>query len=60
MVFLLPWTLLTHLNNKSTYAHLLFADFSSAFNTVISAKLGNKLGDLGTNTSPLLDSGLSD
>ena len=44
-------SVLTHLDNKNTYARMLFVDFSSAFNTVIPTKLIAKLGDLGFNTS---------
>ncbi|KAK0142660.1 RNA-directed DNA polymerase from mobile element jockey [Merluccius polli] len=43
-------TVLSHLDNKNTYARLLFVDFSSAFNTVIPSKLITKLGDLGIST----------
>ncbi|MGL4742424.1 MAG: reverse transcriptase domain-containing protein, partial [Sarcina sp.] len=32
-------SVLTHLDNKNTYARMLFVDFSSAFNTVIPSKL---------------------
>ena len=38
---------LSHLDNKNTYARMLFVDFSSAFNTVIPSKLITKLEDLG-------------
>ncbi|KAL2088346.1 hypothetical protein ACEWY4_015245 [Coilia grayii] len=38
---------LSHLDNKNTYAQMLFVDFSSAFNTVIPSKLITKLEDLG-------------
>ncbi|KAI3367297.1 hypothetical protein L3Q82_008339 [Scortum barcoo] len=44
---------LSHLENKNTYARMLFVDFSSAFNTVIPSKLITKLGDLGISTTPL-------
>lgn len=44
-------SVLTHLDNRKTYARMLYVDFSSAFNTVISSKLITKLGDLGINTS---------
>ncbi|KAI3369658.1 hypothetical protein L3Q82_024504, partial [Scortum barcoo] len=37
-----------HLENKNTYARMLFVDFRSAFNTVIPSKLITKLGDLGS------------
>ncbi|KAI5615843.1 gastrula zinc finger protein XlCGF28.1-like [Silurus asotus] len=42
---------LTHLNNKDTYVRMLFIDFSSAFNTIISQHLIKKLSLLGLNTS---------
>ncbi|MCJ8732086.1 hypothetical protein PDJAM_G00206930 [Pangasius djambal] len=42
---------LSHLENKNTYARMLFVDFSSAFNTVIPSKLITKLGDLGIKPS---------
>ena len=38
---------LSHLDNKNTYARMLFVDFSSAFNTVVPSKLITKLGNLG-------------
>ncbi|KAI5089711.1 gastrula zinc finger protein XlCGF28.1-like [Silurus meridionalis] len=44
-------SVLTHLDNKNTYARMLFVDFSSAFNTIIPSKLICKLLDLGINTS---------
>ncbi|KAA0724168.1 putative RNA-directed DNA polymerase from transposon BS [Triplophysa tibetana] len=44
-------SVLTHLDNKDTYARMLFVDFSSAFNTVIPSKLISKLGNLGINNS---------
>ncbi|KAF7708686.1 hypothetical protein HF521_017743, partial [Silurus meridionalis] len=44
-------SVLTHLDNKNTYARMLFVDFSSAFNTIILSKLLAKLLDLGINTS---------
>ncbi|TWW76323.1 putative RNA-directed DNA polymerase from transposon BS [Takifugu flavidus] len=44
-------SVLSHLDNKDTYARMLFIDFSSAFNTVIPSKLITKLRDLGTSTS---------
>ncbi|KAI3374566.1 hypothetical protein L3Q82_021132 [Scortum barcoo] len=40
-------SVLSHLDNKNTYARLLFIDFSSAFNTIIPSKLITKLTDLG-------------
>ncbi|KAK3508817.1 hypothetical protein QTP70_009615 [Hemibagrus guttatus] len=42
---------LTHLDNNNTYIRLLFIDFSSAFNTVVTSKLTAKLSDLGICTS---------
>ncbi|XP_056610032.1 uncharacterized protein LOC130427021 [Triplophysa dalaica] len=44
-------SVLTHLDNKDTYARMLFVDFSSAFNTVIPSKLIIKLGNLGIKNS---------
>ncbi|KAI4891474.1 hypothetical protein NFI96_005401 [Prochilodus magdalenae] len=43
---------LTHLDRKNTYVRMLFIDYSSAFNTIIPAKLIPKLTDLGLNSSP--------
>ncbi|XP_013868639.1 RNA-directed DNA polymerase from mobile element jockey [Austrofundulus limnaeus] len=40
-------SVLSHLDNKNTYARMLFLDFSSAFNTVIPSQLITKLTDLG-------------
>lgn len=40
-------TALTHLENPNTYVRMLFVDFSSAFNTINSSKLVNKLLLLG-------------
>ncbi|KAK3518337.1 hypothetical protein QTP86_003647 [Hemibagrus guttatus] len=42
---------LTHLDNRDTYVRMLFIDFSSAFNTIITQHLIEKLSLLGTNTS---------
>ena len=42
---------LSHLDNSNTYVRLLFIDFSSAFNTIIPAKLITKLIDLGIKPS---------
>ncbi|TWW53895.1 hypothetical protein D4764_0015580, partial [Takifugu flavidus] len=44
-------SVLSHLDNKDTYARMLFIDFSSAFNTVIPSKLITKLRDLGISIS---------
>eukprot|EP00061_Rhincodon_typus_P007484 g29226.t1 len=38
---------LEHLDHKDTYIRLLFVDYSSAFNTIIPARLISKLRDLG-------------
>ena len=43
-------TALTHLDRKNTYVRMLFIDYSSAFNTIIPAKLIPKLTDLGLNS----------
>lgn len=40
-------TTLTHLEQKDSYIRLLFIDFSSAFNTIVPARLVTKLHDLG-------------
>ncbi len=42
---------LTHLEQKDSYVRMLFIDFSSAFNTIISQQLIHKLNLLGLNTS---------
>lgn len=44
-------SLLEHLEQKNTYARLLFVDFSSAFNTIRPFKLRAKLQHLGLNIS---------
>ncbi|KAI4874761.1 hypothetical protein NFI96_005250 [Prochilodus magdalenae] len=41
---------LSHLDRKNTDVRMLFIDFSSAFNTIIPAKLIPKLTDLGLNS----------
>ncbi|KAK3513191.1 hypothetical protein QTP70_009760 [Hemibagrus guttatus] len=41
----------THLDNNNTQAHVLFVDFSSAYNSIIPSTLTTKLGDLGINSS---------
>ncbi|KAI4902911.1 hypothetical protein NFI96_020436 [Prochilodus magdalenae] len=41
---------LTHLDRKNTCVRMLFIDYSSAFNTIIPAKLIPKLTDLGLNS----------
>ncbi len=40
-------TTLTHVEQKGSYARLLFVDFSSAFNTIMPSRLVTKLLDLG-------------
>lgn len=40
-------TTLTHIEQRGSYARLLFLDFSSSFNTFIPSRLVSKLGDLG-------------
>ncbi len=43
---------LTHIDSKNgNYVRLLFIDYSSAFNTIVTIKLAVKLSDLGLNTS---------
>ncbi len=43
---------LTHIDSKNgNYVRLLFIDYSSTFNTIVSTKLAVKLSDLGLNTS---------
>ncbi len=42
---------LTHLENKDSYVRMLFIDFSSAFNTIITQQFINKLNLLGLNNS---------
>ncbi|XP_068507989.1 probable RNA-directed DNA polymerase from transposon X-element isoform X2 [Syngnathus scovelli] len=42
---------LTHLERKDSYVRLLFVDFSSAFNTIVSQRLICKLDELGLSTS---------
>ncbi len=44
-------TALSHLENKNTYVRMLFVDYSSAFNTIMSATLVAKLQTLGLNRS---------
>ncbi|XDV19455.1 hypothetical protein PO909_024925 [Leuciscus waleckii] len=44
-------SVLTHLDNKNTYARMLFVDFSSAFNTVIPTKRVSSFKFLGTHIS---------
>ncbi len=44
-------TALSHLENKNTYVRMLFVDYSSAFNTIVTATLVAKLQTLGLNRS---------
>ena len=44
-------TALSHLDKRNTYVRMLFIDYSSVFNTIVSSKLINKLRSLGLNTS---------
>jgi hypothetical protein len=44
-------TALSHLDKRNTYVRMLFIDYSSAFNTIVSTKLITKLRTLGLNTS---------
>ena len=44
-------TALFHLNKRNTYVRMLFIDYSSAFNTILSSKLITKLRTLGLNSS---------
>ena len=43
-------SILQHLNSRSTYARVLFVDFSSAFNTIVPVKLIHTLQVLGVST----------
>ncbi|KAI4898534.1 hypothetical protein NFI96_016280 [Prochilodus magdalenae] len=49
-IALIVHSALTHLDRKNTYVRMLFIDDSSAFNTIIPAKLIHKLTDLGLNS----------
>ena len=52
-------TAFSHLDKRNTYVRMLFIDYSSAFNTIVSSKLITKLRTLGH--LPLqLDPGLLD
>ena len=44
-------TALTHLENKDTYVRMLFIHYSSAFNTVLTTRLAEKLLILGLTPS---------
>ena len=41
---------LSHLDQRKTYVRMLFIDYSSAFNALVSTKLITKLRTLGLNT----------
>jgi gmma-aminobutyric acid receptor subunit gamma/cGMP-dependent protein kinase 2 len=40
---------LSHLDKKNSYVRILFIDYRSAFNAIVSSKLISKLGALGLN-----------
>lgn len=42
--------ILQHLESSSTYARILFVDFSAAFNTIVPVKLIHTLQELGVNS----------
>jgi hypothetical protein len=44
-------TALSHLDKRNTNVRMLFVDYSSTFNTIVSTKLTTKLRTLGLNTS---------
>ena len=44
-------TALSHLYKRNTYVRMLFIDYSSEFNTIVSSKLITKLRIVGLNTS---------
>ena len=44
-------TALSHLDKRNTYVRMLFIDYSSVSNTIVSSKLITKLRTLGLNTS---------
>jgi hypothetical protein len=44
-------TALSHLDKRNTYVRMLFIDYSSVFNAIVSTKLITKLRTLGLNTS---------
>ena len=44
-------TALSHLDKRNTYVRMLFIDYSSVFNTIVSSKLITKMRTLGLNTS---------
>lgn len=41
------YTALEHLEQRDTYVRMLFADYSSAFNTIVPSRLITKMLDLG-------------
>ena len=50
-IFIALHTALSHLDKRNTYVRMLIINYSSAFNTIVSSKLINKLRTLGGNTS---------
>jgi hypothetical protein len=44
-------TALSHLDKRNTYLRMIFIDYRSAFNTIVSSKLITKLKTLGLNIS---------
>ena len=44
-------TALSHLDKRNPYVRILFIDYSSVFNTIVTTKLITKLKTLGLNTS---------
>jgi hypothetical protein len=42
---------LSHMDKRNTYVRVLFIDYSTAINTIVSSKLITKLWTLGLNTS---------
>ncbi|KAJ8347410.1 hypothetical protein AAFF_G00207760 [Aldrovandia affinis] len=44
-------TALSHLERRNTYVRMLFVDYSSAFNTIVPAKLDTKLRGLGLHST---------
>jgi hypothetical protein len=49
-IFIAFHTALFHMDKMNTYARMLFIDYSSAFNTIVSSKLITKLWTLGLDT----------
>jgi hypothetical protein len=42
---------LSHLDKRNTYVRMLFIDYTSALNTIVTSKLITKLRNLGLNTT---------